>query len=145
MLTGLIKRLSITLTLSLFVIALASPGASDKIKNKQVLKDVTSSEAREMIQKNLNDPRFIILDVRTVAEFQSGYIENARNIDYYSASFRGDLDKLDKDKTYLIYCRSGSRSGKTLETMGELDFKEVYNLRGGIQSWIINGYPLEKK
>jgi len=63
-------------------------------------------DAYTLIQKNKGNPDFVILDVRTPAEFADEHIENAINLDYYSETFRDDLNKLDKTKTYLIYCRT---------------------------------------
>ena len=101
----------------------------------RIIEDVTPQEAFNLIQENQNDPDFVILDVRTTEEFSDGYIENAVNIDFYTDTFRDDLDNLDKNKTYLIYCRSGGRSGKTLDIMEELEFREVHNVSGGIIAW----------
>ncbi|GAG61563.1 unnamed protein product, partial [marine sediment metagenome] len=56
-------------------------------------------------------------------------------LDYYSDTFRNNLDKLDKNKMHLIYCRSGRRSENALNIMKELDFREVYNMLGGVVKW----------
>ncbi len=74
----------------------------------------------------------VLLDVRTSEEFASGHYTNANNIDFYSPDFKGNLDKLDKNTQYFIYCRSGSRSGQTLQLMRGLGFTKVYDLNGGI-------------
>ncbi len=72
-----------------------------------------------------------LIDVRTIAEYNAGHYQGAKMIDFYSADFREQLDKLNKDTQYFIYCRSGSRSGQTLKIMQELGFTKVYNLNGG--------------
>jgi|SRR5665648_16148 len=107
----------------------------------QITENITPEEAYILIQENKDNPNFVILDVRTPEEFLGEYIENAINLDYYSDTFRDDLDKLDKNKTYLIYCRSGRRSENALNIMKELDFKEVYNMLGGITKWKSEGLP----
>lgn len=107
---------------------------------KTIMKDVNVQEANDLIQENKDNSDFIILDVRTPEEFQEGYIENAINIDYYSDSFKEELDKLNKTKTYLIYCKSGNRSGKTLNLMEKLNFEKVHNIQGGIISWKSENY-----
>lgn len=101
----------------------------------QIIEDITPQEAFTLIQDNEGNPSFVILDVRTAEEFASGHIENAINIDYYSDTFRDELDNLDKNQTYLVYCRSGRRSGSALDIMAELGFNEVYNILGGIIAW----------
>jgi rhodanese-related sulfurtransferase len=108
----------------------------------QIIENVTPPEAFTLIQDNENNPEFVILDVRTPEEFADGYIENAINLDYYSETFRDELNKLDKNKKYLIYCRSGNRSGKALAIMAELNFREVYNMLGGIVEWEAEGLPM---
>lgn len=107
----------------------------------QIIEDITPEEAFQMIQNNQNNPDFVIIDVRTPEEFADGYIENAVNIDYYSETFRDELDTLDKNQTYLIYCRSGGRSGNSLEIMAELNFRQVFNVLGGIIAWNAEGLP----
>jgi rhodanese-related sulfurtransferase len=96
-----------------------------------VFKDLNGKEASAMIGKNSGNPDFIILDVRTKSEFDQGHVDKALNMDYYSASFKDDLNRLDKTKKYLVYCRSGHRSGETVKMMKTMGFREVYNLSGG--------------
>jgi len=108
---------------------------------RQILKAVDASQAIKLIEKNGGNADFVILDVRTEEEYIEGHIENALNMDFYSETFKQDLDKLDKNKTYLIYCRSGSRSARALQLMGELGFREVYNMSGGYIAWEQKGFP----
>jgi len=82
--------------------------------------------------------------VRTPEEFADGHIENAINLDYYSETFGDELNKLDKNKTYLVYCRSGRRSRNALDIMEELNFREAYNMSGGIIEWKAEGLPTTK-
>jgi rhodanese-related sulfurtransferase len=110
----------------------------------QIIENITSEEAHILIQENKDNPDFVILDVRTPEEFLGEHIENAVNLDYYSDTFRNDLDKLDKNKTYIIYCRSGRRSGNALNITKELDFREVYNMLDGIIKWKSERLPTTK-
>ncbi len=110
----------------------------------QIIENITPQEAFTLIQENENNPDFVIIDVRTPEEFADGHIENAVNIDYYSETFRDELNRLGKNKTYLIYCRSGTRSGSALSIMEELNFGEVYNMSGGIIAWNGEGLPTVK-
>jgi rhodanese-related sulfurtransferase len=109
-----------------------------------IIEDITPQEAFTLIQNNQNNPDFVIIDVRTLEEFAEGYIENAINIDFRSEAFQDTLNDLDKDKKYLIYCRSGGRSGNALNIMAELNFREVYNISGGIIAWNAEGLPTTK-
>jgi rhodanese-related sulfurtransferase len=101
----------------------------------QVLEDVSPVEAYGIIQKNENKTDFKVLDVRAEYEFKSGHLANAENIDYFDANFRDELNALNKNDTYVIYCKSGSRSGKAFQMMKELGFTHVYNIIGGIMNW----------
>jgi rhodanese-related sulfurtransferase len=111
---------------------------SSKTTKNQLIKNITPIEAFELIQKHRNDSNFVILDVRTREEFNEDHIEGAENLDYYSRNFEEQLEKMDKEKKYLIYCASGARGTKAMEKMKELDFKEVYNIGGGFTLWCIN-------
>jgi len=106
--------------------------------------DITPQEAYTLIQENQDSPDFVIIDVRAPGEFAEGHIANAININYYSEAFHAELEQLDKNKTYLIYCRSGNRSGKALNIMEELNFREVYNMLGGITQWEAEGFLATK-
>jgi len=110
----------------------------------QIIKNIVPEEAYLLIQKNISNKKFVILDVRTPEEFISEHIENAVNLDYYSATFKNDLDRLDKNSIYLIYCRSGNRSGNALTMMKDLGFREVYNMLGGIVNWKAEKFPVIK-
>ncbi|MFC1606586.1 rhodanese-like domain-containing protein [Candidatus Latescibacterota bacterium] len=107
--------------------------------NESGFYNVTAAEAHKIIQDNKADDSFAILDVRTSGEFSSGHIEGAINIDFYGASFNDSLGKLDRDKTYMVYCHSGNRSVQTLATMKSQAFNAAYNMLGGIGKWKAQG------
>jgi len=130
------KLLSIGL---LILIIAAYPG--QETTTAQTIENVSAVDAFGIMQNNTD---LIIIDVRTPDEFNMGHLENAINIDFYSDTFEQNIDKLDKDKTYLIYCRSGKRSGKSHVIMEGLNFSEVYNMEGGMLSWNMAELPLTK-
>jgi rhodanese-related sulfurtransferase len=109
---------------------------------EQILLHINPQEAYELIQNNSNNPDFVILDVRTLEEYRHGHLSNAIIIDYYNETFRNELDELDKEKTYLIYCRTGRRTGETKIIMEDLGFKSVFNMLGGITQWELLGLPI---
>lgn len=97
------------------------------------MKELSQEEWREQISK---DDDAVILDVRTELEVEEGYIPNAKNIDIYKGQeFLEELDKLDKDKNYYVYCRSGARSAQACTLMDQKGFKQTYNLIGGFSNW----------
>ena len=97
------------------------------------MKELSQEEWREQISK---DDDAVILDVRTELEVEEGYIPEAKNIDIYKGQeFLQELDKLDKDKNYYVYCRSGARSAQACNLMDQKGFKQTYNLIGGFSQW----------
>ena len=80
-----------------------------------------------------------LIDVRTPAEFAEGHIENAKNIDFYSANFDLQIDALDKSIPVILYCKSGGRSAKYVSKLNLKGFKVIYDLQGGINHWGFEG------
>ncbi|MBM4433356.1 MAG: rhodanese-like domain-containing protein [Chloroflexi bacterium] len=138
--------LTVLLVLSIVLIASCTtkPETTNQQAPTQIIENISPQEAFTLIQENQDNADFAIIDVRTPGEFAEEHIENAVNIDFNSENFRDELDKLDRNKTYLIYCRSGNRSGKALEVMEKVDFREVYNMSGGITEWKAEGLPTVK-
>jgi rhodanese-related sulfurtransferase len=77
----------------------------------------------------------VLLDVRTPGEIARGKIAGATEMDFNAADFAQQLAKLDKNKTYLVYCASGVRSSNTCKMMQQQGFQECYNLIGGYNRW----------
>jgi rhodanese-related sulfurtransferase len=102
------------------------------LKTKKSYENVQAATFKKLIAEN---PAAVILDVRTPAEFKQGAIKGAINIDIMGSSFNEKIAQLDKDKTYLVYCRSGNRSGSACSSMGKDGFKNIYNLSGGMMQW----------
>ena len=98
-------------------------------------KNLTPSESEKLLEAKNGDSDFGLLDIRTPDEFAQGHLSGAQNIDYYATDFRSQINALDKSKTYLIYCRSGNRSGNALRIFDELGFETVYDMGGGIVAY----------
>ena len=84
----------------------------------------------------------VVLDVRTAEEFAEGHLDGAIMIDFYAEDFADSIADLDRDAPYLLYCRSGNRSGQTRTLMEELGFTDVTDVDGGIVAWADAGFPL---
>lgn len=84
----------------------------------------------------------VIIDVRTPEEFTSENLPNSLNMDFKNPGFEQNISLLDKEKTYLIYCASGVRSGNAATLMIEKGFKNVYALEGGLNAWQKAGMPM---
>jgi rhodanese-related sulfurtransferase/peroxiredoxin len=95
--------------------------------------------AAELIERGVNGTPPTVLDVRTPQEFATGHLPGAINIDSAATDLDTRLAKLPKDAPYIVYCRTGNRSGDVTERMHARGFKHLYDLQGGIQAWTGSG------
>lgn len=86
----------------------------------------------------------ILVDVRTPDEFSRGHIQGSTAINIADPGFVSKIGLLQKDKTILIYCLTGSRSYAAANYMSRMGFKKMYNLQQGIMDWSRQGYALEQ-
>jgi len=77
----------------------------------------------------------VILDVRSKMETNGGKITKAKVFDVNSPDFVRKIANLDREKTYLVYCRSGARSAMACKFMSKNGFENLYNLKGGYMAW----------
>ncbi|BBO71228.1 hypothetical protein DSCA_51580 [Desulfosarcina alkanivorans] len=103
---------------------------------------ITPHQFKSLLDRHQGNPDVVLLDVRTSREYNGGHIQGALLLDYHSRDFVDRLKSLDRDKTYLIYCRSGNRSGKSLAIFETLGFRRAYHLASGINGWSREQYPL---
>jgi rhodanese-related sulfurtransferase len=106
-----------------------------KNKKDQTVTNLTPTEAFNFIKEHENDPYLIILDVRTPWEFSKEHIDRAENLDFTDPDFNENVENLDKDKIYIIYCKSGRRSDKVMEIFRNLGFNNLYSIKGGFEGW----------
>jgi len=94
--------------------------------------DLRDTISVEEFYEMKDQPNTVILDVRTPEEYNEAHVQNSLNINFHdSLNFKSNIEKLDKNKTYLIYCRTDRRSGITFNLMKENNFKRFYILKGG--------------
>jgi len=96
----------------------------------------------EEFSKKIVESGVVILDVRTPGEFRSGSIQGAQNIDFESGSFESQIETLDKEGIYAVYCRSGNRSGQAAKILHDAGFQNIFNLDGGVIDWTNAGKAL---
>ena len=80
----------------------------------------SSSSEETMLTANT-----IIIDVRTPSEFAEGHVEGSINLDLESGQFEAELPNLDPAQPYIVYCRSGRRSGVAVEIMKASGFTQI--------------------
>ncbi len=125
----------------LISMAVFTSSCRDETQGSNTIEVITAEEMKEI--SKIEDVQLI--DVRTQEEYEEGYIEGFQNIDYYSDDFTKDIEKLDKSKPVIVYCKSGNRSGKCAKKMEEAGFSKVYDLEGGITQWKFKGFEVKKK
>lgn len=105
--------------------------------------DLSVEEFKQMVdQVQGRSGEAMILDVRTQTEFERERLRDAVNLDVSLGVFGDRVARFDRQKTYLVYCQIGTRSARAAQTMSELGFAKVYNMRGGIAKWKDAGYPV---
>ena len=120
--------------LALFISAISF--AQTKIENV----DATT------FKKLIDEKKSVLIDLRTSDELKmKGYIKGSTQIDYFQNNVEAVITKLDKKKTYLIYCAGGGRSGECAELMQKLGFTHVVNLEKGFDDWKKKGFEVETK
>ena len=136
------KRIAFAIPIFLVCLGFVLPAQSAQDNTRIIA--VSAKEAADLIKKHKGDKDFAILDIRTPGEFQSGHLAKSILIDFHSEDFADQLRRLDKEKTFLIYCRSGNRSTKSLELFKKLKFKKVYHMASGIRVWKYEGFSVVK-
>lgn len=78
----------------------------------------------------------MLIDVRTKQEFIEGHINGAIVIPYYEVPKRIEKIIPNKEHEIIVYCKNGGRGVTAVETLNKLGYKNVYNLKGGIEGII---------
>ena len=126
------KIKNISIILSFFLLSISC--------NSQSVQTVAPQAFNEKLESSKDA---VVLDVRTPEEFESGHLQNAKNVDFRNANFKTEVATLDKSKTYFVYCLAGSRSANAAGYMQSIGFKNVINLEGGMMAWQKNNLPVE--
>ena len=101
------------------------------------MKTITPAKASEILKGG----EAVLIDIRTSREYGQGHIEGAELVDFYE-DFRDKIDKYDRDKRYIIYCRTASRTHYAMMIMRQMGFSDVSHIQGGTVEWERQGYPL---
>ena len=110
--------------------------------SQEVIKNVDAATFKKMI----DEKKYILIDLRTADEIKSkGKIKGATELDFLDKNAEANIEKLDKKKSYLIYCAGGGRSGDCAELMKKQGFKDVVNLEKGFGDWKNKGFEIETK
>ena len=118
-------------------------GCSSKNKVNNTIQQSEETKGYENIdgkqtEKLLNsDKDVLIIDVRSEYEYEKGHLLNAINLPYDDDDFKSELNEIIdyKDKTVLVYCRSGNRSEKAAVKLVDNGFKNVKNVTDGVDEY----------
>ncbi|EJO5348957.1 rhodanese-like domain-containing protein [Clostridium botulinum] len=116
---------------SLFVVLLTSI-LLIPLYNVKAYKNITPEEVKHIISTPYSTA--LIIDVRTVEEFNNGHIPKSTNIPLNQLKNTVISKNIDKDTKIIIYCATGSRARKASSLLDSLGFTNVYVL-GGLNSW----------
>ncbi len=126
------KSFILSISLACLIGSACSNNENPSVAKEFQFTNMKAVEAAKMLKEN---PKAIVLDIRTPAEFNEGHIPGAVNIDYKADSFESELEKLDRDATYVMHCRSGRRSANSFETFSKLGFQNIVHMDDGILGW----------
>ncbi|MFT4521477.1 MAG: thioredoxin 1 [Bacteroidia bacterium] len=133
------KIIKSTLITTLVLVAIGC-GTSSKSVGQNAPSEVLGATAFNAQIKATVKPQ--IVDVRTSEEYNSGYIKDAMNLDFYASDFDQKLGLLNKNDTVFVYCKSGRRSADATSKLVAMGFTKVYDLSGGITTWRAVNLPL---
>lgn len=126
----------VVLLLSLTLAIIATAGSA--------VTNVTVGKAQKLLKERAGKADFVILDVRTPEEFAEGHVDGAVNLDVQARDFEKKLRALDREKSYLVYCRTGNRSRKATVAMEALGFRSIFHMTEGIVRWKQQNLPLTR-
>ncbi len=101
---------------------------------------VTPLEAKALIEKRKD---LLLVDVRSPEEFQGGSLPGATLIPFWD--FAKNRFDLPKDKPILLICAVGGRSLACGQLLASQGYREVYNLKGGLDAWVEQRVPLPQR
>jgi rhodanese-related sulfurtransferase len=126
------KRIITVLSFALVLFSACAQSSKEKLEVKTFQKELSAS------------PNAVVLDVRSEGEFQGGHLAKALNMNYNAPNFADNMNRLDKSKTYFVYCAAGVRSARAAALMRDAGFKNVLEMKGGLNDWQANNLPVEK-
>ncbi len=111
------------------------PSGDERVVN------LTQPLARKFLLEHEQDPDLVILDVRTPEEFTQDHLPGAILVNFNSPGFAQEVQKLDPNKTYFLYCHSGGRSSQAIPVLLQAGIHRIYHLQRGVAA----GFPLVPK
>lgn len=111
--------------------------------NLYAIELLTVKELKEELEQT--DQTLILLDVRTIEEFNSGKIKNSINIPHDLLLSDPNLIAGYKNETVVVYCRSGKRAALVLDRLSDEGFRTLIDIDGDMLAWNSANLPIEKE
>lgn len=146
--TRLLRAVGVPLVTALAVLTLASCGEDEANAEPAATASETGERpayglvTAEQASLLANDPGVTVIDVRTPEEYAEGHLDGAVLIDFSAPTFADEIAGLDATQPYLVYCRSGNRSGQAVAVMQQSGFAALWDMDGGVTSWTAAGFDL---
>src|SRR5438876_11135027 len=128
-----------SLSLLVTLVAPVTTGSASHVRQ------LTVQEVKASLDKapSLREKGFVLVDVRTIEEHDRGAIPGTDlNIDYREIGQRHRELGAGLEDHIVVYCQSGKRSNIAADTLSDLGYKNVYNIRGSMNAWLQAGYPV---
>ncbi len=127
------------------VLVLAGAGVMAEPASASHTRQLSVQEVKGAIDKapSLREKGFFLVDVRSVEEHDTGAIPGTdANIEFREMAKRHKEIGAGPDDHIVVYCQSGKRSNIAADTLTELGYRNVYNIRGSVNAWMQAGFPL---
>ena len=127
------------------VLVIAAAGVVSGPASASHARQLSVQEVKAALDKapTLREKGFFLVDVRTVEEHDNGSIPGTDvNIDFREIAKRHKEIGAGVDDHIVVYCQSGRRSNIAADTLTELGYRNVYNIRGSVNAWMQAGFPL---
>ena len=97
-----------------------------------------------VLKKRIKNPdeTLILLDVRTVKEYQSGHIKDSINVPHDQLMLNVNVLDQYRNQPIVVFCRSGRRAQLVIDTLIENKFNQIVDLEGDILAWKTSGFPV---
>jgi phage shock protein E len=126
-------------------LVIVAAGVAIVSASASAVRQLSAQEVKAALDKapSLREKGFFLVDVRTVEEHDNGAIPGTDvNIEFREIAKRHKEIGASLDDHIVVYCQSGKRSNIAADTLAELGYKNIYNIRGSVNAWLQAGYPL---
>ena len=136
-----------------FSVSLAFAGMQGgKAEDRPVLKQMIASAKSQITEVSVGEARrllntsdnIVLVDVRTLQEFQGGHLLGAIHLDRGKLEFLAERKLRNKTQPILVYCKSGARGALATLTLGKMGYSNVKNIAGAYLAWKKAGYQVVK-